>query len=259
MNLVTIYRISDYSNPEKVKPDYASKEDCLRVYVREFTNENLIVLCDNITKETHEMVKKYVIEDNIYLTKNGNTGSFLASLELAYMITTEKRVPEDTIFYFLEDDYLHRRGARKILLEVFQDLKADYATLYDHPDKYQDFKDPRYIWGHGMVDVEEDGIRKPGIIYNTGKQDTIYVSRSTHWRTVGSTTMTWATTSKNIVEDFEDLWSLHEGQPLPMGGATFTMLANKGKKLYSPITAYSTHAEEKWMAYFVDWKKESLC
>lgn len=259
MNLVTIYRISDYSNPEKVKPDYASKEDCLRVYVREFTNENLIVLCDNITKETHEMVKKYVIEDNIYLTKNGNTGSFLASLELAYMITTEKRVPEDTIFYFLEDDYLHRRGARKILLEAFQDLKADYVTLYDHPDKYQDFKDPRYVWGHGMVDVEEDGIRKPGIIYNTGKQDTIYVSRSIHWRTVGSTTMTWATTSKNIVEDFEDLWSLHEGQPLPMGGATFTMLANKGKKLYSPITAYSTHAEEKWMAYFVDWKKESLC
>ena len=55
MNLVTIYRISDYSNPEKVKPDYASKEDCLRVYVREFTNKNLIVLCDNVTKETHEI------------------------------------------------------------------------------------------------------------------------------------------------------------------------------------------------------------
>jgi hypothetical protein len=44
-----------------------------------------------------------------------------------------------------------------------------------------------------------------------------------------------------------------------MGGTTFKMLAGKGKKLYSPITAYSTHAEEKWMAYFIDWKKESLC
>jgi hypothetical protein len=71
--------------------------------------------------------------------------------------------------------------------------------------------------------------------------------------------MTWATTGKNIKEDFEDLWSLHEGQPLPMGGATFKMLATKGKKLYSPITAYSTHAEDKWMSYFIDWKKESLC
>ncbi len=259
MNLVTIYRISDYSNPEKVKPDYASKEDCLRVYVREFTNKNLIVLCDNITKETHDMVKKYAEEENIYLTKNGNTGSFLASLHLAYNILKDGLAPEDTVFYFLEDDYLHRRGAYFILMEAFRELNADYVTLYDHPDKYQNFKDPRYEWGHGMVDIEEDGIRKPGVIYNVGKQDTIYVSKSTHWRTVDSTTMTWATTAKNIKEDFEDLWNLHEGQPLPMGGTTFKLLAEKGKKLLSPITAYSTHAEEKWMSYFIDWKKESLC
>ena len=146
-----------------------------------------------------------------------------------------------------------------ILVEAFEDLKADYVTLYDHPDKYQDFKDPRYVWGHGLVDIEENGIRKPGVIYNTGREDRIYISKSTHWRTVGSTTMTWATTGKNIKEDFEDLWKLHEGQPLPMGGTTFKMLAEKGKKLYSPITAYSTHAEEKWMSYFIDWRKESLC
>ena len=43
------------------------------------------------------------------------------------------------------------------------------------------------------------------------------------------------------------------------GCTTFKMLAEKGKKLYSPITAYSTHAEEKWMSYFIDWRKESLC
>lgn len=258
MNVVTIYRISDFSNPEKVKPFYASKEDCLRVYVREFTNKNLIVLCDNVSEETHRMVQKYAQKENIYLTNNGNTGSFLASLDIAKSISEKEDLPDDTIFYFLEDDYLHRRGARKILLEAFEDLKADYVTLYDHPDKYQNFKDPRYVWGHGMVDVEEDGIRKPGIIYNVGKQDTIYVSKSTHWRTVDSTTMTWATTAKNVKEDFEDLWNLHYGQPLPMGGATFKMLATKNKNLYSPITSYSTHAEEKWMAYFVDWKKESL-
>jgi len=259
MNLVTIYRISDYSNPEKVKPDYASKEDCLRVYVREFTNSNLIVLCDNVSQQTLKMVQKYADKDNVYVTNNGNTGSFLASLDIANRIAVEKGLLDDTIFYFLEDDYLHRRGARKIMFEAFEDLKADYVTLYDHPDKYQNLKDPRYVWGHGRVDIEEDGIRKPGIIYNVGKQDTVYVSKSTHWRTVESTTMTWATTAKNVVEDFQDLWSLHEGQPLPMGGATFRMLAEKGKKLYSPLTAYSTHAEEKWMAYFVDWKKESLC
>jgi hypothetical protein len=63
MNLVTIYRISDHSNPEKVKPDYASKEDCLRVYVREFTNKNLIVLCDNVSEDTYKMVQREASKD----------------------------------------------------------------------------------------------------------------------------------------------------------------------------------------------------
>jgi hypothetical protein len=128
----------------------------LRVYVREFTNKNLIVLCDNVSEDTYKMVQKYAIKDNIHLTSNGNTGSFLASLDLAHRIITEKQLPEDTIFYFLEDDYLHRRGAYDILIEAFEDLKADYVTLYDHPDKYQNLKDPRYVWGHGLVDIEDD-------------------------------------------------------------------------------------------------------
>ena len=43
MNIVSIYRISDNSNKEKIKPDYASKENCLRTFVREFGRDNLIL------------------------------------------------------------------------------------------------------------------------------------------------------------------------------------------------------------------------
>ena len=49
MNLINIYRISDRSNIEKIKPKYASKEQCLKTFVREFGKDNLIILCDNVT------------------------------------------------------------------------------------------------------------------------------------------------------------------------------------------------------------------
>ena len=68
MEIIIIYRISDHSNPEKIKPDYASKENCLRTLVREFGSENLHVLCDNVSEQTHDMVKKYT--QNIELTNN---------------------------------------------------------------------------------------------------------------------------------------------------------------------------------------------
>lgn len=255
MNLVNIYRISDNSNPEKVKPDYASKENCLKNFVREFTNINLIVMCDNVTEQTHEMVKSYAQEENVYLTQKGNTGAFLTSWNTAYRLTNQ--VSDDTIFYFVEDDYIHRRGSKNILLEAFTDLNANYVTLYDHPDKYQNNKDPRYTWDHGRVDIDEEGIRKPGVIYNTPSSCDLYISKSVHWRTVGSTTMTFATTAKNIKDDYKEMVDLHTGKHLPMGGDTFKMLKAKGKQLLSCLPAYSGHGEEKWLPYFINWEEEA--
>ena len=66
MEIIIIYRISDHSNPEKIKPDYASKENCLRTLVREFGSENLHVLCDNVSEQTHDMVKKYTQNISIF-------------------------------------------------------------------------------------------------------------------------------------------------------------------------------------------------
>ena len=140
MKIIKIYRISDHSNPEKIKPDYASKENCLRTLVREFGSDDLYVLCDNVSEETFEIVKKY--SENVELTNNGNTGSFLYSWKKAYDLT--KDMSEDTLVYFIEEDYIHRRGSKNILMEAFSDLNAPYATLYDHPDKYQDNKDSRF-------------------------------------------------------------------------------------------------------------------
>ena len=255
MNLVNIYRISDNSNPEKIKPEYASKENCLKTFVREFSRENLIILCDNVTDETYEMVHKYTNKENIYRTQNGNTGSFIVSWNLAHQIA--QTTVDDTIFYLVEDDYIHRRGSKEILIEAFRDLDASYVSLYDHPDKYQNNKDKRFVWGHGKVDEDVNGIRKPGIIYGTPSECKLYISKSSHWRTAESTTMTWATTGKHIKQDHKDMVKLHDGKNLPMGGDTFKMLKEKGKELITALPGYAGHAEERWLPYFINWQKES--
>lgn len=253
MKIITIYRISDHSNPEKIKPEYASKENCLRTLVREFGSDDLYILCDNVSDKTYKMVKKYT--NNIELTNNGNTGSFLYSWKKANELT--KDMPDDTLVYFVEDDYIHRRGSKSILTEAFSYLNAPYATLYDHPDKYQDNKDSRFQWGHGRIDLDDNGVRKPKNVYISGEETVIYASKSCHWKLTSSTTMTFATTVKNIREDIEDMFNLHNGKPLPMGGATFKMLSAKGKGLISSIPAYTAHAEERWLPYFVNWEEEA--
>ena len=254
MKIIKIYRISDHSNSEKIKPDYASKENCLKTLIREFGSKDLYVLCDNVSEETFKMVNKYT--NNVELTNNGNTGSFLYSWKKALEIT--KNMSEETVVYFIEDDYIHRSGAKNILLEAFKHLNAPYATLYDHPDKYQDKSDNRYEWGHGKLDIDDNGIRKPKNVYITGEDTVLYSSKSCHWKITSSTTMTFATNVKNLREDKNDMFDLHTGKDLPMGGTTFNLLAKKGKCLISSIPAYSTHAEERWLSYFVNWESEAL-
>jgi len=251
--VIIIYRISDHSHTEKIKPSYASKENCLRTLVREFGNHNLHIICDNVSEQTFNMCKKY--SENIELTNNGNTGAFLYSWNKAFELT--KTMPEDSIVYLVEDDYIHCRGAKKILLEAFNDLHAPYATLYDHPDKYQDNKDPRFKWGHGQIDIDDNGIRKPLNVYVSGEETVVYASKSCHWKLTSSTTMTFATTVGNIRDDKDDMANLHTGKHLPMGGATFKMLAGKGKGLISSIPAYSGHGEERWLPYFRNWEEEA--
>ena len=255
MNIVSIYRVSDNSNREKIKPDYVSKENCLRTFVREFGRENLIVLCDNVTEDTYKMIQGFADADKIHLTQNGNTGSFLASWDLGKKIA--EQYGDDVIIYFVEDDYIHRRGAKEILLEAFRDLNATYVSLYDHPDKYQNFKDKRFTWDHGKQDIDVNGIRKPKHVYGQGLESKVYISKSIHWRTVSSTTMTWACRGKDIIEDFQEMWDVHYNKHLPMGGDTFRMLAAKGKQLISCIPSYAAHGEEKWLPYFVNWEEEA--
>ncbi|MES2272958.1 MAG: hypothetical protein V4487_02060, partial [Chlamydiota bacterium] len=96
--------------------------------------------------------------------EGSEAGSFLYLLDYVEKLDLDP----GTILYFVEDDYLHRPGWIDILLEGFQIESADYVTLYDHRDKY-------FLKMYANL------------------QSKVMMTPSCHWRTIPSTTNTFAT------------------------------------------------------------------
>jgi hypothetical protein len=224
---VIIYRISD-SGYNKIKPDYINNENCLKNAVTHFPVENYewVVIADNVSENTCQMIKKYIPEQQIIKVSVGHgAGTF----RLAYKKALE--YGDDRIVYFLENDYLHRKGAGKILKEGFELGVSEYVTLYDHPDKY-DFK-------------TKNGFGKT----------VVFISETVHWKITNSTTMTFAAQVKTLKRDwrFFDRWTRTTH---PYDFYIFVDLYRKGRRLISPIPTYSTHGETKFLSPLVDWEKE---
>jgi len=97
-----IYRISD-AGYNKVKPSYINNENCLKNFVYVFGNQNLEVIADNCSKETLQMIKKYIHPNKIKEVSIGHgAGTFNLALDMALAYDDE------TIVYFVENDYLHK-------------------------------------------------------------------------------------------------------------------------------------------------------
>lgn len=234
-----IYRISDKSN-DKNKITNATKMYCFDNFLSVFGRENLTVVLDNCETETLEQVKKRGIK-NIITTKLGNRGACLCTINYAL----ENFNDEDYV-YFVEDDFLHKPEALKLLKEGFE--IADYVTLYDHPDKYVDYNnngDNKYIKGGG-------------------EETKVLLTKSSHWKLTNSTVMTFAVKVKTLKEDYP-IWkyfparSFKAWQRLQMLEPRFRLKymfsGRKKRKLISPIRGASTHCEVKYLSPLVDWSK----
>ena len=137
----------------------------------------------------------------------------------------------DSLLYFVEDDYLHLSHSLNLLEEIAHAYPNDYYTLYDHPDKYR-----------GYTDLESK----------------IAVVQDTHWRTVPSTTNTFACRKDTLVEDL----STHQYYSLPaitQDHAKFVALGNNGRRVWSPIPSASTHVENNMFAPGRNWETINAC
>ena len=218
-----IYRISD-TGYNKVKPNYINNENCLKNTTLYFKEADWLVIADNISTSTEEMILKY--QSNIQKVSIGNgAGTFNLALDEAL------KLEDNEIVYFLENDYLHKPGSDKILVEGIK-LGADYVALYDHPDKYQDGTNPEVEGG--------------------GEVTKVFLSESCHWKLTNSTTMTFAAKVKTLRKDESTLrkWT---STTHPHDFQMFLELRDRGRSLITPIPGYATHGETAWLSPLTNW------
>jgi len=225
-----IYRISDVGY-NKVKPDYINNENCLRNFCNVFFDHiyDIHIIADNISENTHNMIKKYIDPINIERVKVGHgAGTFNIALDKAL------KWDDNEIVYFVENDYLHKQNSPKILKEGFN-LGASFISLYDHPDKYLDPSQGGNPYCEG------------------GAEDTrVYLTDSCHWKITNSTTMTFASKVSTLkkVEPILRKWT---SGTHPNDFQMFLELRQNNELLITPIPGFSTHGETAWLSPLTNW------
>lgn len=240
-NMIVLYRLSD-NGYKKPKFENATKIHCLENALLQLAMPcatfYLFIDDNNLTDETKQHIEKSKLKSYITETIHHTAGSSAASFRLVFNFALDKFNNND-IIYFLEDDYLHLPTSYIAIKEGIE--RADYVSLYDHNDTYI----PASMGGN--VFVTDGG-------YSTFPT---YVIRTNnfHWRTVGSTTMTFATTKKTLNED-KYIWLKNTEGTYPQDFKAFSELTNNiGRSLITPIPGLSTHCEPKWASPGTDWIK----
>jgi hypothetical protein len=225
-----IYRISD-AGYNKVKPDYINNEACLANATKVFKDADWLVIADNVSEPTENMIRRYVAEDLIKWVSVGHgAGTFNLALDEAL------QEPDWQVVYFLENDYLHKPHSDKVILEGLE-LGASFVSLYDHPDKYL----PPSQGGNPYCEG--------------GAEDTrVYLTESTHWKITNSTTMTFASKVSTLVRTKNVLRNYTRGS-YPEDFKMFLDLREQRELLVTPIPGYSTHGETAWLSPLTDWSK----
>jgi len=222
------YRTCFYSTNQELsnrnRPEWFDKAKCLRNILFDSWGYKDI----NFTQIYDEHFGKLgnPSDDTVVINCGTEASSFLATLD----IIMSRNLPDDTIVYIVEDDYLHREGWQQALREAFE-LPIDYVSLYDHADKY-------------MEDYSE-------------LKSKIYVTESAHWRSTPSTCNTYACLMRTLREDIDThrFFSRNHNGGVSQDHNKFVELARLGRRLISPMPGFSTHCEAGLLSPRVDWGK----
>lgn len=230
-----IYRLSDngYNKPKFAN---ATKLHCLENCITKFDINNMFVFVDdtNLLPATKAEVERIdttqFFGDLNYYTGGSSAGSWRHVLDYALKNFTN---PDDVV-YFLEDDYLHLTNSAKVLIEGLK--IAEYVSLYDHNDKYI----PASNGGNAFIGDDAGELTK------------VFRTPSSHWKLTNSTTMTFATTMKQLRED-EQVWREFTTGTHPNDFACFMKLRELNRALITPIPGISTHCEPAWASPGINW------
>ena len=226
-----IYRISD-AGYAKEKPDYINNQNCFINALKAFNKANWWVIADNVGNEIKEL-----LHSNLKTVEHVNVGHGAGTFNLA--LDMALKLDDEEIVYFLENDYLHKPDAMKVLQSAFDMyLGIEYVTLYDHPDKYM-----------------EPGVGGNPHCYGKAENTRVFLGQYCHWKITNSTTMTFAAKVRTLKQDEKILRHWTSGTH-PYDFQMFSELRNKGRQLISPLPGYATHGETKWLSPLTNWKEQ---
>jgi hypothetical protein len=176
MSLHVVYRSTGGEN-KKERPPYYSKVMCLLSLLRSIENASeqidVVFLNDGAVPEDRLALMSQAGEV-VELPGVGRVRSYWTALGLL----AAREWDDGDLVYFVEDDYLHLPEALGTLIAAGNELPwAPYFTLYDCPDRYTRSDDA------------------------DGGRARVFIGGGRHWRTVESTTHTFAARARVIRAD----------------------------------------------------------
>lgn len=222
-------RFSDETNRgrPKPRPEGFSKRKCFENFLEVFGRHEVYVVADCVKPDTEEWLGSQGV--TVHTTKFGNGGdTFIHAIDLALRTAAN----DGEAVYLVEDDYLHLPRSRELLEEGLE--FGDYATLYDHPDKYM------------------DGPGANRLISGRSEVTRLYRSRSIHWKITNSTTLTFATRIACLRADYAT-YTKFCGDGRSKDFAMWRALCKrgifkKGRTLVSSVPGHSTHLHLPWIS-----------
>tara|TARA_Y200000002_G_scaffold93221_1_gene75153 strand:- start:1655 stop:2356 length:702 start_codon:yes stop_codon:yes gene_type:complete len=204
-----------------------SKEACYKNMKNTLdrSTSNLTFLMDG------ELNMHFLNNEKEFKVENIEGGSQAKSWDSALDYVKERNFNDEQIIYFVEDDYLHLNNWSDILLDGFE-LNIEHLSLYDHLDKY---KLPLY----------------------KKLQSSILIGKKCHWRSVPSTTLSFAVKFKNFKKYFniyKKFNFINEGKT--KDHEMFLELWKNGSNLITPIPGYASHMDLAWLSPMIDWEKK---
>lgn len=205
------YRICDKTDAKR-NLSGATKDACLANFLSIFKDERIFVIADHCEAGTHrklDCLQKEGYISEVRRTALFNAGSFHAALDLA------SEAPEGSLVYLVEDDYLHRPQAPRLVREGAS--LGEYVTLYDHPDKYRSE-------------------------YPQGGVSRVFRTETSHWAFTISTCLTFATTPEQLRRD-RDIWNRWTDGTQIHDHEVFCELGAKGCRLALCLPGAACHTD----------------
>lgn len=224
------YRHSQINSLRKGRPEWFSYINCFKNFettISDRNDINITLVYDGDAPETDDVIiesNSSPLNFNLLVTPHNS--SLLSYRDLLSHIKNKKDIKDDDLIYFIENDYLHKKGWVDVVFNLYNtyDMSTSYVSLYDHNDKY----------AHPMYD---------------NLVSKIFTTTKCHWRTTPSTCGSFIITKKLFDLDY-DVWSTTVGDH-----NTFLQLQQtRNRFVFTPLPGLSTHCMEGLLSPTIDWK-----